>query len=218
MSPAPMAKPPAPATSPGEPEGTRQPLIGRLLDVCIGSPRPLTIAGRRFMSAIGKRPVSSPLAVGPLGLTGDEQVDLSVHGGLAKAVYAYPSEHRSYWHRARQVGGAPGFERTLGPGFMGENLCLQGLLESAAWIGDRLHFPDCVLRITAPREPCFKFNSVMGLPDAGRLMVATGCCGFYLAVERPGSLSSGQAFELEPGPRGLGVAQAFAAKRLKHLR
>ena len=202
----------------GDQRPAAAPTPGRLLDLCIGSAQPLVMGGRRFMSAIGKRPVSGPLAVGPLGLAGDEQVELSVHGGLAKAVYAYPSEHRAYWQQARQAGGATLFDEALPPGFMGENLCLQGLLERDAWIGDRLHFPHCVLRITAPREPCFKFNIVMGLPDAGRLMVTAGCCGFYLAVERPGSLSAGQAFELESGPRGLGVPEAFAAKRFKHLR
>ncbi|MDZ4124478.1 MAG: MOSC domain-containing protein, partial [Hydrogenophaga sp.] len=81
-----------------------------------------------------------------------------------------------------------------------------------------LHFPDCVLRVTAPREPCYKFNAVMGLPQAGRLMMEHACPGFYLAVVQPGSIEAGQAFTLEPGGRGLGVLEAFAAKRLKHLR
>mgnify|MGYP000166693051 CR=1 FL=1 len=52
--------------------------------------------------------------------------------------------------------------RSLPPGFAGENLTLTGLLEAEVWVGDELHFPDCVLRVAAPREPCFKFNAVMG--------------------------------------------------------
>ena len=50
----------------------------------------LSTQGRALDSAIRKRARSGPVAVGPLGLDGDEQADLSVHGGLSKAVYAYP--------------------------------------------------------------------------------------------------------------------------------
>jgi len=101
---------------------------------------------------------------------------------------------------------------------MGENLSIEGLLEHEVWIGDELHFPGCVLRVTAPREPCFKFNAVMGLNHAGKLMMERLYSGFYLAVVRTGTLEAGQAFRLVPGTRGLRVSEAFAAKRLKHLR
>ena len=63
--------------------------------------RPLVIDGRALMSGIGKRSVAGPLDVRPLGLAGDEQADLSVHGGLSKAVYAYPSEHYGFWQTVR---------------------------------------------------------------------------------------------------------------------
>ena len=190
----------------------------RVLSVNTGSARPLRIGPRNFLSAIGKSAVAGPVAVGRLGLHGDEQADPSVHGGLDKAVYAYPSEHLAFWQTQRREHGTTLFDEALPPGFMGENLSLAGLMEQAVWIGDTLHFPDCVLRVTAPREPCFKFNAVMGLPQAGRLMMEHACPGFYLAVVQPGSIEAGQAFTLEPGVRGLGVLEAFAAKRLKHLR
>ena len=45
--------------------------------------------------------MAGALAVGPLGLAGDEQADLSVHGGPGKAVYAYPSEHYPFWQTVR---------------------------------------------------------------------------------------------------------------------
>jgi MOSC domain-containing protein YiiM len=190
----------------------------RLLSVNTGAVGPLQVGQRRFSSAIGKRPRHGEVAVGPLGLEGDEQADPSVHGGLAKAVYAYPVEHLPFWKARRQQAGVSLFDEELPPGFVGENLSICGLLESDVWIGDRLLFPDAVLRVTAPREPCFKFNAIMELPEAGRLMMQGLCCGFYLAVEQPGTLCAGQAFELVPGPRGLRVSEAFAARRLKHLR
>ena len=190
----------------------------RIVSVNTGSARPLRIGELTVLSAIGKRPVAGPVAVKPLGLAGDEQADPSVHGGLAKAVYAYPVEHLAFWTEQRRSHGVSLFDETLLPGFMGENLSIEGLLEGDVWIGDELLLPECVLRVTAPREPCFKFNAVMGLNTAGRLMMQQGCPGFYLAVAQPGSIEAGQSFTLRAGPRGLSVRDAFAAKRVKHPR
>lgn len=176
------------------------------------------MGGRNILTAIGKSAVNGPVQVDRLGLHGDEQADLSVHGGLDKAVYAYPSEHLPYWQTLRRERGVSLFDEALPAGFMGENLSLQGLLETQVWIGDELHLPACTLRVTAPREPCFKFSTIVGLPDAGRLMVERACPGFYLSVVRPGPVEAGQRFTLVPGVRGLSVAEVFAARRVKHLR
>ena len=189
-----------------------------ILSLNTASARPLQIGERKILTAIGKRGVPGPVAVGKLGLAGDEQVDLSVHGGLDKAVYAYPVEHYPFWQAQRRERGVSLFDEDLPPGFVGENLTISGLLEHEVWIGDRLRFADCLLRVTAPREPCAKFTAVMGYPQAARDMLQGGRCGFYLAVERPGTLRVGEVATLEPGQRGLGVVQAFEAKRIKHLR
>ncbi|MEZ5704879.1 MAG: MOSC domain-containing protein [Burkholderiaceae bacterium] len=189
----------------------------RLLSVNTGVARPLSVAGgRSVLSGIVKTSVAGPVAVGMLGLQGDEQADLSVHGGRDKAVYAYPVEHLPFWVQERSERGLGG--GALPPGFMGENLSIEGLLEDQVWIGDTLHFPDASLRVTAPREPCYKFTEVMGFAQAGKRMMQQGCCGFYLSVVRPGQLQVGDGWSLEPGPRGLSVREAFHAKRLKHLR
>jgi MOSC domain-containing protein YiiM len=195
--------------------------MGQLVHINMGKVRPLRMGERKLMSAIGKTPVSGPVAVGLLGLAGDEQADLSVHGGLDKAVYAFPLEHLAYWQQQRVARSVSLFEETdesLPPGFVGENLSLTGLREDAVYIGDRLHFANCVLRVTQPREPCGKFNAVMGYAQAARDMVQSSCCGFYLAVERLGTLQSGETFELVPGARQMSIAQALALKRHKHMR
>jgi MOSC domain-containing protein YiiM len=195
--------------------------MGQLVHINLGKVRPLRMGERKLMSAIGKTTVSGPVAVGLLGLAGDAQADLSVHGGLDKAVYAFPLEHLAYWQQQRVARSVSLFEETdetLPPGFVGENLSLTGLREDAVYIGDRLHFADCVLRVTQPREPCGKFNAVMGYAQAARDMVQSSCCGFYLAVERLGTLQSGETFELVPGARQMSIAQALALKRHKHMR
>ena len=190
----------------------------QLLSVNLGQARPLLTGGRKILTAIGKRAVEGPVAVKRLGLNGDEQADLSVHGGLDKAVYAYPAEHYDFWRQQRKANGVSMFDEVLPPGFVGENLTISGLLEHEVWIGDELHFPDCVLRVTAPREPCFKFNAVMGYKQAAKDMAVAGCCGFYLAVDTVGTIQSGQSFELVPGRRGVSIKQSFAAKWAKHAR
>lgn len=189
---------------------------GRLRQVCLGRAQALAVGGRTLRSAIGKRAVAGPVAVAALGLAGDEQVDLSVHGGLDKAVYAYPVEHAAFWRAERSARGVSLFDEALAPGFMGENLAIEGLLERQVWVGDTLHFADCVLRVTAPREPCGKFTAVMGFAEAARLMVREARCGFYLAVDAPGVLQAGATLRLTPRLRGLRVADAIRAKWARH--
>jgi len=59
---------------------------GRLISLRVGTSRLLRVGERTLRSAIRKLPLAGPVTVGPLGLAGDEQNDLSVHGGLSKAV------------------------------------------------------------------------------------------------------------------------------------
>ena len=192
--------------------------MAHLLSVQIGSARRIKIGERSILTAYRKQAVSDALPVLPLGLLGDEQADLSIHGGLEKAVYAYPSEHYPRWQAARREAGLGAIDDGLPPGSLGENLTLQGLLESEVWAGDVLRFPGCELRVTLPREPCYKFNAAMGFGGASRLMAQTGFCGFYLAVQTPGMLRPGDSFDVIAGRRGVSIAALFAAKLAKHLR
>ena len=164
------------------------------------------------MTAIRKQPIETSVAVKRLGLAGDEQADLSVHGGLDKAVYAYPQEHYLYWLAQRLK--ALKQDSPLLPGAMGENLTTQGLLETALWVGDRLQIGDCLLEVTEPRAPCFKFAALMGFPHALKHMLQTGFTGVYLKVIETGQIEAGQSISLLPGPREVSIAQ-INAQRLK---
>lgn len=179
--------------------------------------RKVLINGRLVPSAMHKTTKEGALTVSTLGLEADEQADLSVHGGLEKAIYAYPAEHYDFWRAERQAAGLGGIDDSLAFGALGENLTLQGLFESDVWVGDELHFAHCRLRITQPREPCFKFNASMGFATASKRMAQTGRCGFYLAVDQPGTLQAGEDFTLVPGPRRASIPERFAAKMFKHL-
>ncbi len=190
----------------------------QLLSVQIGLARRVKIGERSVLTASAKQDVTGSVPVMPLGLFGDEQADLSVHGGLEKAVYAYPSEHYAFWQIARQQAGLGRIDDSLPHGSLGENLTLAGLLETGVWAGDVLKFADCELRVTLPREPCYKFNASIGFASASRLMAQSGFCGFYLAVQTPGVMRAGESFELIAGKRSVSIPQLFAAKMAKHLR
>ena len=184
----------------------------RVLSVNVGTAAPLRIGGRDLLSAIGKRPVEGGVDVRPLGLAGDEQADPSVHGGLAKAVYAYPSEHFGFWRTVRAQARAAPWDADVAPGLLGENLTLAGLTEDRLWIGDRLRLPGCVLAVSEPRFPCFKFNAAMGFAQAAKLMGQSGYCGVYLGVLEPGSVRAGDPIQLEPGPREVNLRELFRAR------
>jgi MOSC domain-containing protein YiiM len=189
----------------------------QLLSVNTAQAAPIDIDGRRVMTAIGKRAMSSlaepvRIEVRALGLMGDDQVDATVHGGLSKAVYAYPHEHYAFWQTVRAQAQVQDWDTPLPHGMLGENLTITGLLEGDVHVGDVLQFPDCALAISEPRRPCYKFEAVMGFKQAAKMMAQSGYCGFYLAVRSPGTIAAGEAYELIPGQREVSIAELFRAR------
>ena len=190
----------------------------RLMSVQVGSARRVKMGERSVLTAMGKQSVAGAVPVLHLGLLGDEQADLSIHGGLEKAIYAYPSEHYAFWNTARRSECLSLFDEVLQPGLLGENLTLAGLFEADVWAGDVMQFANCTLAVTIPREPCHKLNAAMGFAGATRLMATSGFCGFYLSVRETGTISAGESFKLIAGRRSASIPQLFNAKMHKHLR
>ena len=151
------------------------------------------------------------MARGALGLEGDEQVDLTVHGGQDKALYAYPEEHYDFWGQARETKESK-LSIFSSPGALGENLATRGLNEKHVYLGDLWEIGEVTLQVTQPREPCFKFNAVTGDKYASKKMADSGFCGWYMAVITPGILNAGEAIRVVPGSRQQTVGQAFKQK------
>lgn len=184
----------------------------RVLSVNVALASPMLIDGRSVLTGIRKQPVQGLVAVQAMGLAGDEQADLSVHGGLSKAVYAYPQAHYPFWQTVRAQARVAPADAQLAPGALGENLTIAGLLEDQLWVGDRLRLPGCELAVSEPRYPCFKFNAAMGFNQAAKLMTQSGYCGSYLAVIQPGQVQAGDEIELVPGPREVNIRELFRAR------
>lgn len=113
----------------------------KLISVNVGLPRAVTWKGKTITTGIFKEPVSGQVTVRSLSLDGDGQADLTVHGGLDKAVYAYPFEHYDYWRSE-----LPNTELT--PGVFGENFTVTGLREEELNIGDRFRVGSVELMVT----------------------------------------------------------------------
>lgn len=124
-----------------------------------------------------------------LNLAGDQQADLTVHGGPHKAVYAYPAEHYGFWRDEFP-------EIPLTWGYFGENLTTIGLREDAVFIGDTFKVGSSVLQVTQPRLPCYKLGIRFGRDDIIKRFLASRRSGFYLSVLQEGTLRANLAFEL----------------------
>jgi MOSC domain-containing protein YiiM len=163
-------------------------LSRQLVSVNVGLPREVDWHGRVVRTSIWKEPVDGLVRVSPLNLAGDQQSDLSVHGGKDKAVYVYPREHYEYWKRE-----LPG--QDLPWGAFGENLTTEGLLEPDVRIGDRLRIGSAEFLVTQPRMPCFKLGVRFGRDDMVKRFLRSGRSGFYLAVLREGEVARGNPVE-----------------------
>ncbi|PYM00009.1 MAG: MOSC domain-containing protein [Verrucomicrobia bacterium] len=161
----------------------------KVLSVNVGSPREVTWQGKRVTTGIFKEPIQGRVMMRRLNLDGDQQADLTVHGGVSKAVYAYPSEHYSYWRTE-----LPGMD--LPSGMFGENFTTEGLLESSVYIGDRFRIGETEVMVTEPRMPCYKLGIKFGRADIIKRFLASRRTGFYFAVMREGLVGAGDAVEL----------------------
>jgi MOSC domain-containing protein YiiM len=176
----------------------------KLVAISVGRPRDVQWRGRKAQTSIFKTPVSGRVHVTRDNVEGDQQSDLSVHGGPEKAVYAYPAEHYSFWRRE-----LPGAD--LPWGAFGENFTTEGLLEDEVWIGDRYRVGTAELVVTQPRMPCYKLAIRFGQPDVVKRFLQSRRSGFYLAVEREGDVGAGDAIErLARNERRLSIADVVA--------
>lgn len=158
-----------------------------------GIARPYTRPGS--MSAIDKRPLDGTVAIGELGLEGDEQGDRRVHGGPDKAVHHYPFEHYATWRN--ELGPLAPLQS---PGAFGENVSTRGLTEADVCLGDRFELGTALLEVSQGRQPCWKLNDRIGVPRMARLVQDSGRTGWYYRVVRPGEARAGDALRLVGRP------------------
>ena len=185
----------------------------RLLSISSGKVMPLfgshhpnysTVASAINKQAISTLAIPAPIEITRLGVAGDEQADLSVHGGIEKAIYVYPIEHYAFWNELLTRETKKSVDLPLGA--FGENFTIEGLLETEIFVGDQMQIGDLQFTVVKLREPCFKFNAKMGYKGAAKAMLQSGFSGWYLRVIQTGVLSAGAEIQVLPGQRLTSIA------------
>jgi MOSC domain-containing protein YiiM len=136
--------------------------------------------------------------VGTLGIAGDVQRNLKYHGGPRQALLWVTAE-------GCEELAAQGF--AVCPGALGENLTTRGVDRCALRVGQRWRIGDEVeIEITKLREPCATLNPLgAGIQKAvfdeavkaGDISSPLwGLAGFYAAVIRTGTVTSGDIVAL----------------------
>ena len=170
-------------------------LIGRIEAVLTGS----AVASRRagHATAIDKQIRHGALAVGPLGLVGDEQGDGANHGGRDKALHVYAQEHYPAWRAELGELGV-----LAQPGAFGENLATCGVSESTTCLGDRWQVGKggLVLEVSQGRQPCWKLNDRFDVADMAQRLQDSLRTGWYMRVLHDGPVAAGDAIVLTARP------------------
>jgi MOSC domain-containing protein YiiM len=166
----------------------------RIASLNIGKPALIHFRGEEILTGIDKRATSEARAARRLGIDGDGQADLEVHGGVDKAVYAFPFEHYAFYRKLLRQAGYP-------PGQFGENLTTEGMFEQEVRIGDRYRVREALFEVSQPRSPCYKFAIRMGAAEALRICIDSAKTGFYLRVLDEGMIRQGDRIELEHAGR-----------------
>ena len=161
----------------------------KLISLNVGLPRVVESNGEPVVTGIFKEPLTGPVMLRTLNLDGDRQADLRVHGGISKAVYAYPVEHYEFWKKELP-------EMELPYGMFGENFTTEGLLEDTLNVGDRFRIGEAELMVTEPRLPCYKLGIKFGRSDILRRFLQSRRTGFYFAVVREGEVEAGDEIKL----------------------
>jgi MOSC domain-containing protein YiiM len=161
----------------------------RLLSVNVGRPRDVSWRNQLVTTGIYKTPVNGRVALRTLNLDGDGQADLSVHGGISKAVYCYPSEHYRYWKSELN-------REDLSFGIFGENFTTSGLDEDSVHLGDEFSIGTARVVVTQPRMPCYKLGIRFESTRMEQRFFDSGRSGFYVAVTREGEVGAGDEIQV----------------------
>jgi MOSC domain-containing protein YiiM len=175
-----------------------------VLSVNRGKAADLLIGGRPGRSAIDKQPVVGPVAVGVLGLDGDECADTVHHGGFEQALYAYAREDLDWWTEQ--------LARELPSGIFGENLTTSGISITTALIGEIWQLGTAVVQLTSPRIPCVTFKCWLDEPHWVKRFADAGRTGAYLRVLSEGTVQAGDELTVLSRPeRAVTVAESVLA-------
>ena len=160
----------------------------KILSINISEPKKIVFNGKELITSIYKKPIEGPIEVTDVGLIGDRQADMKVHGGYDKAIYAYSYKHYQTWSEEMN-------QEYNEFGLVGENLTIDDFDERKIYIGDELKIGNCLFQISQPRIPCYKIGIKMNSRDFPKKFSQSGLLGSYLRVLEPGKISKNDEVE-----------------------
>lgn len=116
------------------------------------------------------------------GLQEDEVADRKNHGGVEKALFAYPVKHYDYWQERNP-------DADMKAGGMGENLVMTEIDEQTICIGDIYEFGDAIIQVSQPRQPCWKPARRYQIIDLALQIQQSGLTGWYYRVIKEGHVT-----------------------------
>ena len=166
----------------------------RIESIQVGTPKTLAAD---WTSAIYKQQVNGPVCLTKLNLEGDKQADLTVHGGLDKAINVYPIEHYQYWNqRARFLLRKRIELPSPYNGSFGENFTVSSMLENEICIGDTFKVGSVIVQVSQPRQPCWKLARKFNQPKLPFWVQNTSKTGWYFRVLEEGHVENMNEFTL----------------------
>ena len=178
--------------------------MNKLVNICVGQPKEVMFNEKPIQTSIFKYPVEGSAKACLHNIEGDRQADLTVHGGRDKAIYVYSEDNYDRWS---EILGRPQLESAQ----FGENLTVQGCLDTQILIGETLQIGSVIVKVTQPRIPCFKLGMRFNDKMMPKLFWETGLLGFYLRVEKEGTFKRGDVFNsLERPSHGITVRDLWS--------
>jgi MOSC domain-containing protein YiiM len=173
----------------------------KVVSINRGLPKEVPFQTKSIQTGIFKTPVNRSVVVSRFNIEGDGQADLTVHGGIDKAVCVYCIDHYPYWENV--------LKQPLNPGAFGENLTISGVTEEEIMIGDIYQMGEALFQVSLPRQPCYKLSVKWKEPRMPLMVKETGYSGFYFRVLKEGTIEPGQGLKLvKRHPSGVSVAFA----------
>ncbi|MBC7712060.1 MAG: MOSC domain-containing protein, partial [Rhizobacter sp.] len=161
----------------------------KIESIQIGMPKTVEFRGKQISTGIFKDRIKGPVILKTLSLEGDGQADLRVHGGVDKALYAYPFDTYNRWRKLR-----PDLEFT--DGAFGENLSMSSLQEDSIYIGDIYELGEAIVQVTQPRFPCYKLGVKFKESKIIKQFMEFDRPGVYFRVLKEGIIDVGDELKL----------------------
>ena len=174
-----------------------------IISTNIGNATTIEWNGKKEKTGIYKYPVAEPIYLGATDVVKDTVTDRKHHAGINKACFLFSANQYPFWKNQYP-------DLLWDWGMFGENLTVKGLDESVIRVGDVYRIGTALVRISQPREPCYKLGIRFNDQTIVKRYIDHGFSGTYVRVLEEGTVKKGDKMVLiERSANPLTVKQLF---------